>query len=131
MSEFLPSYETADNEKSSTIELTGGQSFEMSPHNTGLFEFSGEAASRNHVFFFASTDEGNLESVYLFQTLDPENYDDIRQKIMANTDYEITLATEVDPCEERAYQQQVDLGVETWRRDMPDTVTDFLITTAR
>ena len=130
MSEHFPTHDTFDSENALTIELSNDESFEMSPHNTALFEFTDDAASRNHIFFFTSTDEGNLESVYLFRTFDPETYDSIRKKIMSDTDYEITLATEVDPCEERAYQAQIDQHVAAWRSQFPDTVMDFIIDTS-
>ena len=130
MSEYFPTSDTDDSENLLTIELSNTESFVMSPHNTALFEFTGQAASRDHVFFYTSTDAGDLAAVYLFRTFDPDTYGLIRQRILTDPAYETMRSDEVDPCEERAYQQQVDREVDAWRRSIPDTAIELLITTA-
>ena len=113
-----------------TIELSSGALIEMSPHNTSLFQFTGEAASRDHIFFYAATDDGDIESARLFKAFDPDTYNDLRQHILFDTEYEASLSDEVPQNDENAYQQQVDSHVESWRKKIPDTFLDFLITTA-
>lgn len=131
MAERISTHDTYDSENAMTIRLSNNEMFEVSPHNTALFEFTGAAASRNHIFFYVSTDSGNLEPVYLFRTFDPKTYDDIRQQILDDPEYEVAVSDEIAPCEERAYQRQVDLQVEEWRRNIPNTAIDFLIKTSR
>lgn len=102
----------------------------VSPHNTALFEFTGESASRNHIFLYTATDEGDIQSAYLFRTFDPETYETVRQHIATGQDYEVTLDYKPSAHDEQVYQQEIDYHVESWRNKIPDTVMDFLITTA-
>ena len=113
-----------------TLELSSGALIEVSPHNTSLFQFTGEAASRDHIFFYAANDDGDIESARLFKAFDPDTYDDMRQHILFDTEYEASLSDEVPEGDEKAYQQEVNSHVESWRNKIPDTVLDFLITTA-
>lgn len=129
MSEQAP-YNHIDDLSKLTIELSSGELIEVAPHNTALFQFTGEAASRDHIFFYAATNDYDIESARLFKTFDTDTYDYVRQHILFDTEYETTLSDEVPQSDENAYQQQVDSHVESWRNKIPDTVMDFLITTA-
>ena len=129
MSEHMASNHHDDLSKL-TIELSSGELIEVAPHNTALFQFTGEAASRDHVFFYTATNNGDIESARLFKTFDPNTYDDLRRHILFDVEYEASLSDEVPQGDEKAYQQEVNSHVESWRKKIPNTVIDFLITTA-
>lgn len=126
----MPTQDSSDTPGEVTLELTKGQSINVAPHNTQLVEFTGSNSSRNHFYFYTVTDQIEVQDFYLFQTIDPESYADMRQHVMFNLAYKVALSDVVDQSEEDAYQQQINARVAAWSELIPDYAIDLLIATS-
>lgn len=95
-----------EDEAKMVLNLANGEEFEANRHNTSLFNFIGDLATRNHVFVVMGDDDGIPTGAYIFQ------HNEVYPRIvehMIEHNYPLHLnMTEVAECDEDAFQKSLD-----------------------